>query len=33
MKILYGTTNKAKLAAMELAVKPLGIEFIRFNNL
>lgn len=33
MKILYGTTNKAKLTAMEIAVKPLGIELIGLNDL
>lgn len=33
MKILYGTTNKAKLMAMEIAVKPLGIELIGLNDL
>ncbi|MBQ8518285.1 MAG: hypothetical protein IJ455_01610 [Agathobacter sp.] len=33
MKILYGTTNKAKLAAMEVAVEPLGIELIGLNDL
>ena len=33
MKILYGTTNKGKLQAMEKAVKPLGIELIGLNDL
>lgn len=33
MKILYGTTNKAKLSAMVIAVKPLGIELIGLNDL
>ena len=33
MKILYGTTNKAKVAAMENATKPLGIELISLNDL
>ncbi len=33
MKILYGTTNKAKLQAMEKAVKALGIELIGLNDL
>lgn len=33
MKILYGTTNKAKVAAMEQATKPLGIELISLLDL
>lgn len=33
MKILYGTTNKGKLQAMENAVKPLDIELIGLNDL
>ena len=33
MKILYGTTNKGKLQAMEKAVKQLGIELIGLNDL
>lgn len=33
MKILYGTTNKGKLQAMEGAVKPLDIELIGLNDL
>ena len=33
MRILYGTTNKGKLAAMETAVKPLGIELIGLHDL
>ncbi len=33
MKILYGTTNKGKLSAMEKAVKPMGIELIGLNDL
>lgn len=33
MKILYGTTNKAKLAAMKITVEPLGIELISLNDL
>ena len=33
MKILYGTTNKAKLKAMENATKPLGIELIGLCDL
>ena len=33
MKILYGTTNKGKLQAMEKAVAPLGIELIGLNDL
>lgn len=33
MKILYGTTNKGKLAAMKIAVKPLDIELIGLNDL
>ena len=33
MKILYGTTNKGKLQAMEKAVKELGIELIGLNDL
>ncbi len=33
MKLLYGTTNKGKLQAMELAVQPLGIELISLNDL
>ena len=33
MKLLYGTTNRAKVAAMENATKPLGIELISLNDL
>lgn len=33
MKILYGTTNIAKLNTMQRAVKPLGIELIGLNDL
>ncbi len=33
MKILYGTTNKAKLQAMEKSVKGLNIELIGLNDL
>ena len=33
MKILYGTTNKGKLQAMEKSVKPLNIELIGLNDL
>ena len=33
MKVLYGTTNKAKVAAMEQATKPLGIELISLLDL
>ena len=33
MKILYGTTNKGKLQAMEKAVTQLGIELIGLNDL
>lgn len=33
MKILYGTTNKAKLQAMETAVQALDIELIGLNDL
>lgn len=33
MKILYGTTNKGKLQAMETAVEPLNIELIGLNDL
>ena len=33
MKILYGTTNKGKLQAMEKSVKHLGIEMIGLNDL
>ena len=33
MKILYGTTNKGKLQAMEVAVKSLDIELIGLNEL
>lgn len=33
MKILYGTTNKGKLQAMETAVRTLGIELISLNDL
>lgn len=33
MKLLYGTTNRAKVAAMEHATKPLGIEIISLNDL
>ena len=33
MKILYGTTNKGKLQAMEAAVKSLDIELIGLNEL
>lgn len=32
MKILYGTTNKGKLKAMEEAVKLLDIELISLND-
>lgn len=33
MKILYGTTNKAKIDVMKKAVKGLGIELISLNDL
>lgn len=33
MKILYGTTNKGKLQAMEKSVNPLNIELIGLNDL
>ena len=33
MKILYGTTNKGKLQAMEKSVKPLNIELIGLDDL
>lgn len=33
MKILYGTTNKAKLSIMKEATKALGIEIIGLNDL
>lgn len=33
VKLLYGTTNKAKIAVMENAVKSLGIEIISLNDL
>ena len=33
MKILYGTTNKAKLNAMKNATTPLGIHLISLNDL
>ena len=33
MKILYGTTNGAKVACMEKATKPLGITLISLNDL
>ena len=33
MKLLYGTTNKGKLLAMEAATKPLGIELISLRDL
>lgn len=33
MKILYGTTNKGKLQAMETAVKQLDIQLIGLNDL
>lgn len=33
MKILYGTTNKGKLQAMQTAVKSLDIELIGLNDL
>lgn len=33
MRLLYGTTNKAKLATMEKITKPLGIELISLNDL
>lgn len=33
MKILYGTTNKAKLQAMRHAVEMLGIDVIGLNNI
>lgn len=32
MKILYGTTNKAKLQAMRHAVEMLGIDVIGLND-
>lgn len=33
MKILYGTTNIAKLTAMKRVTEPLGIELIGLNDL
>ena len=33
MKLLYGTTNEAKLHSMQKAVKPLGIELIGLREL
>ena len=33
MKILYGTTNKGKLQAMEKGIKGLGVELISLNDL
>lgn len=33
MKILYGTTNIAKLTEMKRAIEPLGIELIGLNDL
>lgn len=33
MKLLYGTTNKGKVLAMEVATKPLGIELISLQDL
>ena len=33
MKLLYGTTNRAKVKIMEQATKPLGIELISLNDL
>ena len=33
MKLLYGTTNKAKITVMENAVRELGIELISLNDL
>ena len=33
IKLLYGTTNKAKITVMENAVKDLGIELISLNDL
>ena len=33
MKVLYGTTNKAKITVMENAVRDLGIELISLNDL
>lgn len=33
MKLLYGTTNKAKIKVMENAVRDLGIELISLNDL
>ena len=33
MKLLYGTTNKAKIDTMRRAVEPLGIELISLNDL
>lgn len=33
IKLLYGTTNKAKIAVMENAVRDLGIELISLNDL
>lgn len=33
MKLLYGTTNKAKLDLMRRAVDPLGLEIIGLNDL
>lgn len=33
MKILYGTTNIAKLTAMKRVTEPLGIELMGLNDL
>lgn len=33
MKLLYGTTNKAKITVMESAVRSLGIDIISLNDL
>ena len=33
MKLLYGTTNKAKIKVMEKAVRGLGIELFSLNDL
>lgn len=33
IKILYGTTNKAKITVMENAIRDLGIELISLNDL
>ena len=33
IKLLYGTTNKAKITVMENAVGDLGIELISLNDL